>query len=198
MSDLRDLRDPVSCIQIYPRDESVAQHRAAPPSRPSYPLHLHAWRSVPRSPPVHRAPSTTRQSYVQLPNTGRSSISTTMLARVYRFSTADQRRRIDPTSGSLTLSTRRLCDMPADFIDQLQSALHEITCAADARDHYRTRQVAATASLKASAKSARGIVGLLDALLTAALKNDPALLADWAASKRIPEAALEILENTMT
>ena len=77
--------------------------------------------------------------------------------------------------------------MQADFVDQLQMALDQIKSAGDAHARYVGRQVAATASLKASAKYARDIVGLLDALLTPALKNDPALFANWTASKRIPQ-----------
>ena len=78
--------------------------------------------------------------------------------------------------------------MKADFIDQLRALLDQIRSAGDSHDHYMGRQVAATASLESAAKYARDIVRLLDALLTPALKNDPALLADWAASKRISTA----------
>jgi hypothetical protein len=77
--------------------------------------------------------------------------------------------------------------MSADFIDQLQLVLDQIRSAGDAHDHYMGRQVAATASLKSSAKYARDVVGLLDALLTPALKDDPALLASWAANRRTPQ-----------
>jgi hypothetical protein len=76
--------------------------------------------------------------------------------------------------------------MTADFVDQFQSLLGQIRSAGDAHHHYIGRQVAATASLKWSARYARDVVGLLDALLTPALKNDPALFAQWAATKRIP------------
>ena len=80
--------------------------------------------------------------------------------------------------------------MPADFVDQLQLVLDQVRSAGEARDRYEGRQVAATASLKASAKYARDIVGLLEVLLTPALKNDPALLANWTASKRISESTV--------
>lgn len=48
----------------------------------------------------------------------------------------------------------------------------------------------ATAGLTAAAKSAREIIGIVDAVLTPALKIDPALLANWAASKRTPRAVV--------
>jgi hypothetical protein len=85
--------------------------------------------------------------------------------------------------------------MSADFVDQLQLALDHVRSAGDARDRYKGRQVAATESLKASAKYARDIVGLLDALLTPALKNDPSSLAEWAASKRLPDVTVAQCRN---
>ena len=81
--------------------------------------------------------------------------------------------------------------MTADFIDQLQLVLDQIRSAGDAHDHHKGRQMAATASLKSAAKYACDVVGLLDALLTPALKDDPALFANWTASKRLPEATVD-------
>lgn len=69
--------------------------------------------------------------------------------------------------------------MPANFIDQLRDALDQIRTSITARDHHTGRQKVATAELKAGAKSVRGIVGIIDALLAPALRKDPELFAGW-------------------
>jgi hypothetical protein len=49
---------------------------------------------------------------------------------------------------------------------------------------------AATACLKAAEKTVRKVIGVLNAVLTPLLKTNPALLADWMASRRIPATTI--------
>ncbi len=78
--------------------------------------------------------------------------------------------------------------MQANFVEQLRAALEQIRAASDARNRHKVQQVLATVGLDAAEKSARKLMRVMDAVLTPILRKNPALLADWVASKRIARA----------
>ncbi len=79
--------------------------------------------------------------------------------------------------------------MPADFVDRLRAALSQISASIDAQEEHKRRQVMATAGLKIEAKSVRGTLRVIDALLRPTLRDHPALFADWIRRGRQPDGA---------
>jgi hypothetical protein len=79
--------------------------------------------------------------------------------------------------------------MPGDFVDRLWAGLAQITTSIAAREDYKRQQAAATAQIKVEARSARGTLGIIDALLRPTLRNDPGLLADWIRHAGRPDEA---------
>jgi len=74
--------------------------------------------------------------------------------------------------------------LPADFLDQLDSATSALRQSVDARGVARSRVTAASTTLATDLKLGRQIVTMIDASLTHALKSDPAMLASWRQAKR--------------
>ena len=80
--------------------------------------------------------------------------------------------------------------LPADFIAQLQAGLAAITASEAVRARQLSRRAAATTGLQAADTAIRASVDLLNRVLKPALKENPALLADWMASKRVRQLAV--------
>ena len=74
--------------------------------------------------------------------------------------------------------------LPADFLDQLDSASSALKESVDARGVARSRVAAASTALATELSLGRQIVTMMDAALTHALKSDPATLASWRQAKR--------------
>lgn len=74
--------------------------------------------------------------------------------------------------------------LPADFLDQLDSAASALKESVDARGVARSRVAAASTALATDLTLGRKIVTMIDASLTHALKSDPATLASWRLAKR--------------
>jgi hypothetical protein len=77
--------------------------------------------------------------------------------------------------------------MASDFVAQMHAAIGQLMTTTATRDRQVGRRVGSTAGLAAADKAFRELLGQLDALLVPALKNNPAVLADWKAVSRIPQ-----------
>lgn len=75
--------------------------------------------------------------------------------------------------------------LPADFIAQLRAGIAEVTASEATRGRQLSRRTAATTGIATSDKAIRATVDSMNRVLRPALKPNPALLADWMASKRI-------------
>jgi hypothetical protein len=80
--------------------------------------------------------------------------------------------------------------LAADFIAQLRVGIAEVTASEAARVRQLSRRAAATTGLATSDKAIRATVDSMNRVLRPALKKNPALLADWMASKRIRQLAV--------
>jgi hypothetical protein len=80
--------------------------------------------------------------------------------------------------------------LPADFIAQLRAGIAMVTASEAARSRQRSRRAAATSGLMAADKALRETIDSLNRVLKPALAMDPALLADWMASKRVRQLAV--------
>ncbi len=80
--------------------------------------------------------------------------------------------------------------LPADFIAQLRAGITAIEASAAARGRQRSRRAAATKGLMAADKALRETIDSLNRVLKPALATNPALLADWTASKRVRQLAV--------
>src|SRR3569833_1010306 len=78
--------------------------------------------------------------------------------------------------------------MPADFVAQLNTAAGAMLTALSDRTRTHGRRRGATAGLKARLSEGRKVVAILDAFVGTALKNDPALLANWNLVTRVSNA----------
>jgi hypothetical protein len=74
--------------------------------------------------------------------------------------------------------------MAPTFLEDLKAAADELSAGLTAKGTARSKQVGATAGLKAAAKQAHKIVKQLDSLIDAQLATNPDLLARWKAVKR--------------
>jgi hypothetical protein len=77
--------------------------------------------------------------------------------------------------------------MPEDFIKQLTDAADEMLNALTDRTKSKGRRGGATRGLKSGLTAGRRVVHVLDSFVSAALKNDPALLREWNLIKRVPK-----------
>jgi hypothetical protein len=75
--------------------------------------------------------------------------------------------------------------LPADFLDQLDTATSALKDSVDARGIARSRIIGATTTLASERSLGRQIVMMIDASLAHALKSDAALLASWRQVKRV-------------
>jgi hypothetical protein len=72
-----------------------------------------------------------------------------------------------------------------DFIAQLEGAADAMIVSLSERSQSRGKRSGATTGLKAKLRAGRNIVQVLDAFVKSALKDDPALLANWKTVKRV-------------
>jgi hypothetical protein len=77
--------------------------------------------------------------------------------------------------------------LPSDFVAQMRALIGQLTTTTATRDRHVGRRVGATAALTAADRAFRELIAQLDSLLVPVLKNNPAVLADWKASSRIPQ-----------
>jgi hypothetical protein len=78
--------------------------------------------------------------------------------------------------------------LPADFVAQLNSATDAMIIAISDRSQSRGKRRGATKGLKEKLSDGRKIVHILDAFVKSALKDDPALLANWNLVKRVQKS----------
>jgi hypothetical protein len=76
--------------------------------------------------------------------------------------------------------------LPQDFIAQLRNAAAAMRVPIDERTRSRAARGGATEGLSKEVQNARRTVRMLDALVSVALKDDPALLRSWNMVKRPP------------
>lgn len=79
--------------------------------------------------------------------------------------------------------------LPEDFIKQLTDATDAMLATLGYRVQSRGARGGATEGLKARLTEGRKVVGVLDAFVKTALKDDPALLANWNIVKRVHKVA---------
>jgi hypothetical protein len=79
--------------------------------------------------------------------------------------------------------------LPVDFIAQLNAAADAMLLSLSERSQHRGRLRGATIGLKTTLATGRKIVHVLDAFVRTALRDDPALLANWNHVKRVPRPA---------
>jgi len=75
--------------------------------------------------------------------------------------------------------------LPVDFIAQLEKAAQALLDSLNDREQSQGKRTGATTDLQAKLRDGRKIVHILDALVKSALKNEPGLLANWNAVKRV-------------
>lgn len=75
--------------------------------------------------------------------------------------------------------------LPASFADDLTGAADALVGARDEQTASRAARRGATSGLRASLARGRQVVRILDAVVSRALKDDPALLAGWKNVKRV-------------
>jgi hypothetical protein len=78
--------------------------------------------------------------------------------------------------------------LPTDFVGRLVKATRELAMAVVARNQATVLQAVATAGLSRDARSVRGVLRMLDALIRSSVKADDPLLAEWAMARRIDAA----------
>jgi hypothetical protein len=79
--------------------------------------------------------------------------------------------------------------LPVDFIKGLTDAADAMVEAANERLQYNGKRRGATKGLKTTLATARRIVNVLDAFVASATHDDPALLANWQAVRRVRRVA---------
>jgi hypothetical protein len=75
--------------------------------------------------------------------------------------------------------------LPADFVERLNQAADAMIAAVGDRSQKRGARRGATTGLKTTLSKGRKIVGVLDAFVHTALKDDPSLLSNWNGIKRV-------------
>jgi hypothetical protein len=82
--------------------------------------------------------------------------------------------------------------LPADFAAKLNAATDAMLLAVSERAQSRGKRGGATKGLKTKLARGRRIVHVLDAFVRSALKDDPALLANWYIVKRVQRPPIRI------
>jgi hypothetical protein len=77
--------------------------------------------------------------------------------------------------------------LPVDFIARLEQAADALVVSVSDRIQSRGERKGATRGLKAKLTAGRQIVGMLDAFVSNALEDDPALLESWGHVKHVPK-----------
>ena len=75
--------------------------------------------------------------------------------------------------------------MPADFLEQFQSALKVFETSVNDREKSRTMRIGATQGLAVQEQECRSVLKVLDALVGRALRGNPVLLATWKSARAI-------------
>jgi hypothetical protein len=75
--------------------------------------------------------------------------------------------------------------MPKDFLDQFVAAIDAMTDTIVERTNIRGRRAGATLGLKEQLSAGRRIVHVLDAFVQSQMKDDPSLIRNWNATKRV-------------
>jgi len=75
--------------------------------------------------------------------------------------------------------------LPADFLDQFQTAVAEFDASVSNRENSRTRRIGATKGLVFQQQEGRSVLKVLDALVGRALRGNEALLAAWKGARTI-------------
>ena len=75
--------------------------------------------------------------------------------------------------------------LPTDFIARLEAAASALLGSLSDRAQSRGKRSGPTKGLKSRLAGGRKIVHILDAFVKSALKDDPALLANWNSVKRV-------------
>ena len=75
--------------------------------------------------------------------------------------------------------------LPADFLDQFQTALTAFEASVTEREKSRTRRMGATQGLALQEKEARSVLKVLDSLVNQALRGNAVLLGAWAGARAI-------------
>jgi hypothetical protein len=94
--------------------------------------------------------------------------------------------------------------LPADFIEQLQAATTVLKSSIDSRGLARASRVAATRGLESELALGRRVASIIDAVVTRAIRSEPAKLAEWQQLKRVTlksgavRAPLELVERQST
>jgi hypothetical protein len=83
--------------------------------------------------------------------------------------------------------------LPADFLAQLKTAASNLDGSGEARDRNIARRIAASDAIVTAVRELNAVIGQLDAVLTPVLKSKPSLLADWQASTRVLQTAVNPL-----
>jgi hypothetical protein len=75
--------------------------------------------------------------------------------------------------------------LPADFLDQFQTALAKLEVSVSDREKSRTRRMGATKALAFEEQEGRSVLKVLDALVRRALRGNEALLGTWEGARAI-------------
>jgi len=75
--------------------------------------------------------------------------------------------------------------LPQDFLAQLATSTNAVQASIDARGVAKSNRALARENLRTDLDLGRRILKLIDATLTHALKNDPAMLTSWRQTKRV-------------
>jgi hypothetical protein len=75
--------------------------------------------------------------------------------------------------------------LPADFLEQFQTALSTFEVSVSDREKSRTRRMGATQGLAAQEQEARSVLKVLDSLVNRALRGNAVLLGTWAGARAI-------------
>ena len=75
--------------------------------------------------------------------------------------------------------------LPADFLEQFQSALAQLDVSVSDREKSRTRRMGATKGLAFEAQEGRSVLKVLDALVRPALRGNESLLRTWEGARAI-------------
>jgi hypothetical protein len=75
--------------------------------------------------------------------------------------------------------------LPADFLDQFQTALANLEVSVSDREKSRTRRMGATKALAFEEQEGRSVLKVLDTLVRRALQGNEALLGTWAGARAI-------------
>jgi hypothetical protein len=77
--------------------------------------------------------------------------------------------------------------LPADFLEQFQSAVAKLEASVSERQKSRTRRMGATKALIVEEQDGRSLLKVLDALVRRALQGNEALLGTWDGVRAIPQ-----------